>query len=99
MDRHGETITIQTTAARENVSLKLSWSSFPDGTQFIVLMTDDNVTSIPIKHHGSNLSHWEVNDILPMLFGCSENLLHAKNTSLYFEEKRKSLNFYQGINS
>ena len=38
-------------------------------------------------------------DILTILFGFSDKFKHAKNTSLYSKESRKSLTFYQGINS
>ena len=37
-------------------------------TQFIVFMADDHVKSIPIKHHGNDLFHWDMNDIIFIFF-------------------------------
>ena len=96
---HGEPIPIRHSADGANVSPPLSWSKLPAGTQSLVLMADDHVTASPIKQHGNDWSHWVVYDIPPTFSGFRENLSHDKKMSLYSEEARKELTFYQGINS
>ena len=96
---HGEPIPIRHSADGANVSPPLSWSKLPAGTQSLVLMADDHVTASPIKQHGNDWSHWVVYDIPPTFSGFRENLSHDKKMSLYSEEARKELTFYQGITS
>ena len=77
----------------------MSWNKFLSGNQYLIFIDDDHVTVSPINHHGDYLSNWGLYDITPVLAISHENLSHDKKMSLYSEEARKELTFYQGINS
>ena len=84
-----ETIPTKHTAEESNVSSLFYWSKLYVGTQFLVLVSNDHVLVIPIKHCGNNLSHCDMYDILPILFEFCDNLSNSKKMSLYYEEAKR----------